>query len=197
MGRGAVSCASSTSKSGVRLSLVSSKYALFSASATERSDPGTYLTFKSYRCNISIIFCSLSGASCRTCLRYAAMACGLSQRLLFFHKCTYDISAPNTQLQGFPFPFLFVFSRCWVGVRALDAQARGFSSCKRTAPSLWNLHLQRGIMAYLDHSNQGLVLRRPSALASESFLRAGDPSAMQRSSLIILLMVHFQWPCLA
>ena len=51
--------------------------------------------------------------------------------------------------------------------------------------------------SYLDHSNQGLVLRRPSALASESFLLAGDPSAMQHSSLIILLMVHFQWPCLA
>ena len=60
-----------------------------------------------------------------------------------------------------------------------------------------NLHRQRGIMAYLDHSNQGLVLRRPSALASESFLLEGDPSAMQHSSLIILLMVHFQWPCLA
>ena len=60
-----------------------------------------------------------------------------------------------------------------------------------------NLHLQRGIMAYLDHSNQGLVLRRPSALASESFLLEGDPSAMQHPSLIILLMVHFQWPCLA
>ena len=52
-------------------------------------------------------------------------------------------------------------------------------------------------MAYLDHSNQGLVLRRPSALASESFRLEGDPSAMQHSSLIILLMVHFQWPCLA
>ena len=60
-----------------------------------------------------------------------------------------------------------------------------------------NLHLQRGIMAYLDHSNHGLVLRRPSASASESFLLAGDPSAMQHSSLIILLMVHFHWPCLA
>ena len=52
-------------------------------------------------------------------------------------------------------------------------------------------------MAYLDHSNQGLVLRRPSALASESFLLEGDPSAMQHPSLIILLMAHFQWPCLA
>ena len=62
-----------------------------------------------------------------------------------------------------------------------------------------NLHLQRerGIMAYLDHSNQGLVLRRPSALASERFLLAGDSSAMQHSSLIILLMLHFQWRCLA
>ena len=48
-------------------------------------------------------------------------------------------------------------------------------------------------MAYLDYSNQGLVLRRPSALACESFLLAGDPSAMQHSSL----MVHFQWPYLA
>ena len=60
-----------------------------------------------------------------------------------------------------------------------------------------NLHLKRGIMALMDHSSQGLVLRKPSALASESFLLAGDPSARQHSSLIILLMVHFQWPCLA
>ena len=52
-------------------------------------------------------------------------------------------------------------------------------------------------MAYLDHSNQGLVLRRPSALASERFLLAGDSSAMQHSSLIILLMLHFQRRCLA
>ena len=52
-------------------------------------------------------------------------------------------------------------------------------------------------MACLDHSNQGLVLRGPLALASESFLLAGDSSAMQHSSLIILLMVHFQWRCLA
>ena len=34
-------------------------------------------------------------------------------------------------------------------------------------------------MAYLDHSNQGLVLSRPSALAAESFLLAGDPSATE------------------
>ena len=44
-------------------------------------------------------------------------------------------------------------------------------------------------MAYLD---QGLVLRRPSALASEGFLLAGNSSAMQHSSLMILLMLHFQ-----
>ena len=66
----------------------------------------------------------------------------------------------------YSFSFSICLYRCWVGVRALDVQARGFSSCKRTAPSLWNLHLQRGIMAYLDHSNQGLVLRRPSAFSS-------------------------------
>ena len=47
-------------------------------------------------------------------------------------------------------------------------------------------------MALLDHSSQGLVLRKPFALASDSFLLAGDPSARQHSSLIILLMVHFR-----
>ena len=52
-------------------------------------------------------------------------------------------------------------------------------------------------MAYLDHSNQGLVLRSPSGFSSESFLLAGDASATQHFSIIILLMVNFQWPCLA
>ena len=46
-------------------------------------------------------------------------------------------------------------------------------------------------MAYLDLSNRGLVLRRPSAFSSESFLLAGDLSATQHSSIIILLMVVF------
>ena len=65
MGRWGVSWTSFTSKSEMRLSLVSSKYALLSASATESSDPGTYFTFNSYYCNISIIFCSFSVASCK------------------------------------------------------------------------------------------------------------------------------------
>ena len=44
-------------------------------------------------------------------------------------------------------------------------------------------------MAFLD---QGLVLRRPSSLASESFLLVSNPGAMRHSSLITLLMLHFQ-----
>ena len=74
---------------------------------------------------------------------------------------------------------------------------RAFHLAKGRHLAPLNLHRQRGMMAYLDHSNQGLVLSRPSALASESFLLEGDLSAMQHSSLIILLMAHFQWPCLA
>ena len=66
----------------MRLSLVSSKHALLSASATESADPGAYFPYKSYRCNISINFCTLSGASCKG-LRCNEMACGRSQLLLF------------------------------------------------------------------------------------------------------------------
>ena len=42
----------------------------------------------------------------RPFLRCIAMVCGLSQRLLFFHRCTDEISALLEQLQGFPFLFL-------------------------------------------------------------------------------------------
>ena len=60
-----------------------------------------------------------------------------------------------------------------------------------------NLHLQRGIMAYLDHSNQGLVLSRPSALAAESFLLAGDPSVTAIFFSNNSLNGVLSWPCLA
>ena len=42
----------------------------------------------------------------RACLRCIAVVCGLSRRLLFFHRCTDESSALHTQLQGFPFLFV-------------------------------------------------------------------------------------------
>ena len=51
------------------------------------------------------------GLHARACLRCIVMACGLSQRLLFFHRYTDEISALHTQLQGFPSLFVHTAAR--------------------------------------------------------------------------------------
>ena len=106
----------------------------------------------------------------RACIRCIAMACCLPQLLLFLLRHTDEISALHTQPKRFAVSICAYC--CRVCVKAHEAQGRCFSSCKMIVPNIWNLHLQRCIIVFLDHINKVLVLRRPSARASESFLLA-------------------------